>query len=140
MIIKIITETEPAYYLVKTEWKIDDIIEKIKEKTALYKLCLDNFDSDLKFEVEDADGNAVEVSVPNLVMDCLSSQIISLTQNKSEELTSNPMDLIREIQAKGFDDKDTAFEVYNLLMEKYNNIPANESRRLIYINDFYANI
>lgn len=33
-IIKRITEDEPAYYLVKTNWKITDVIEKIKERLS----------------------------------------------------------------------------------------------------------
>ena len=31
-VMKRVTEDEPAYYLVKTNWKISDVIEKIKER------------------------------------------------------------------------------------------------------------
>jgi DNA-binding response OmpR family regulator len=31
-IMKRVTEDEPAYYLVKTEWKLSDVIDKIKER------------------------------------------------------------------------------------------------------------
>ncbi len=27
-----ITETNPAYYLVKTDWKIEDVVEKVRER------------------------------------------------------------------------------------------------------------
>jgi len=33
-IMKRITEDEPAYYLVKTDWKISEVIEKIKERLS----------------------------------------------------------------------------------------------------------
>jgi len=33
-IMKRITENEPAYYLVKTDWKISEVIEKIKERLS----------------------------------------------------------------------------------------------------------
>lgn len=33
-IIKAITDNEPAYYLVKTDWKINDVVEKIKERLS----------------------------------------------------------------------------------------------------------
>lgn len=29
-----ITENEPAYYLVKSDWKIDDLVEKIRERLS----------------------------------------------------------------------------------------------------------
>ena len=29
-----VTKDEPAYYLVKTDWKISDVIEKIKERLS----------------------------------------------------------------------------------------------------------
>lgn len=31
-IVRRITEDEPAYYLVKTDWKISDVVEKIRER------------------------------------------------------------------------------------------------------------
>lgn len=30
-----VTETEPTYYLVKTDWKIEDVVEKIKDRMGL---------------------------------------------------------------------------------------------------------
>jgi len=36
-IMKRITEDEPAYYLVKTDWKISDVTEKIKERLSQAK-------------------------------------------------------------------------------------------------------
>jgi len=33
-IIKYITENEPAYYLVKTDWKMSSVIEKIRERLS----------------------------------------------------------------------------------------------------------
>lgn len=109
-------------------------IEEINKSTALYKLCIDNFDDELILSFDDADGNTEKVAVPDLVMDCLSGQIVSFNESQEQEITSNPLDLIREIQAKGFDDKDTAFEVYELLMDKYNKISdsqGNEDRKMI---------
>lgn len=29
-----ITEDEPAYYLVKSDWKIDDVVEKVRERLS----------------------------------------------------------------------------------------------------------
>lgn len=31
-IISSVTETEPSYYLVKSDWRIDDIVQKVKER------------------------------------------------------------------------------------------------------------
>ncbi len=33
-IIKAITKNEPAYYLVKSDWNLSDVVEKIKERLA----------------------------------------------------------------------------------------------------------
>lgn len=37
-IMKHITEDKPAYYLVKTDWKMSDVIEKIKERLSRPKI------------------------------------------------------------------------------------------------------
>ena len=31
-----VTETEPSYYLLKTDWKIEDIVAKVKERLGYY--------------------------------------------------------------------------------------------------------
>lgn len=36
-IMKIIAENEPTYYLLKVDWKIGDVIEKIKERLSQFK-------------------------------------------------------------------------------------------------------
>ena len=33
-IMKGITEDKPAYYLIKTQWTLDDVVEKVKERLA----------------------------------------------------------------------------------------------------------
>jgi hypothetical protein len=107
----------------------DEKVIELKKQTALYKLCLDNFGDENKIVTKDADGNETEVLVSSMVMECLSSQ---LSPQKIDEIVevSNPMDLIRDIQSKGLNDKDTALEVYDVLMEKYKNLPTNENRSM----------
>ena len=34
---KDVTETEPAYYLVKTDWTINDVVERVKERLNYVK-------------------------------------------------------------------------------------------------------
>jgi hypothetical protein len=98
-------------------------VKKLGEGTALYKLCVDNFDEDIK--VEDAEG--INVPVPNLVMDCLSSQISPSTV-ADVEVVRNPLDIIKEFQSKELNDLDTSLEVYDFLMAKYNLIPKSENK------------
>lgn len=98
-------------------------INELGKLTALYKLCVDNFTEEVT--IKDIDGN--KQSIPDLVMDCLKEQFSSLKQAEQVE-TRNPMDIIKEFQKKGFDDKDTALAVYDFLMDKYKLIPSGESR------------
>ena len=101
-------------------------IDQLRKSTALYKLCLDNFDQEIIITEKDAVGNEDTHELPYYVMNCLSEQIINLKVSDEKEVISNPLDLINEIQATVLDDKLTAQEVYNVLIKKYNELPNPE--------------
>ncbi len=102
-------------------------INELKKKTALYKLCLENFGDDNKVTFTDEQGHPTEVLVSDLIMDCLSSQIMPVIVEEKKD-GSNPLDLIKDIQLKGLNDKQTALEIYDILIAKYNSLPTNESK------------
>lgn len=119
--------------MITDEQKRNEAILRLRQNTLLYKLCVDNFSEDITLIEVDKDGNEDKVTIPDLVMNCLAGQIVSFKDTDEKEVTLNPLDLINEIQAKGFDDKDTALEIYDLLLEKYSKITTDkedESRRL----------
>ena len=110
--------------------------EKIKfianDKTALGKLCFDNFEHEMKFNFKTKFGDVVQETITQKVLDCLIGQLEISTQESTQEVVSNPLDLINEIKTKnGFDDKDTALEVYETLLIKYNSLKSGESKTLL---------
>ncbi|MBK7362960.1 MAG: hypothetical protein IPJ01_11750 [Micavibrio sp.] len=137
-------DTEGNFIKKNFEAEISDVImntkdaEELKEKinsvrinTALYKLCVDNFDVEVPLaKTDEDDDNDKDKTIPDFVMDCLQGQIVNIAKLGEVEATSNAIDLVNDLKKKFDRDDDVAYEVYRILWDRYQNIPKNESQRL----------
>jgi hypothetical protein len=105
-------------------------VERLSKQSALYKLCLDNFDSDIEVNMNPDSDTEVISNVPDLVLECLGGQLMTFSKEEKGVAESSPLDIIAEIRSKGFSARDAALEIGNLLDLKYEKIPENESRRM----------
>ena len=113
--------------------KMMERLMQVRKTTVLWKLVIDNYSEDQKVNMASSDEEENGVPVTDLVMDCLAGQLVSFNDASEQESKSNPLDLIHDIQQRGggaFTDKDVALEVYDLLIEKYNNIQIVENKRM----------
>jgi hypothetical protein len=91
---------------------------------------MDNFNHEDLFKFKTSTSEEVQETISQKVLQCLIGQIDILKQDVTEEVVSNPLDLINELKKQGFDDKDTALEVYDTLMKKYDSLKSGESKTL----------
>jgi len=128
-----LTKVSDALMITDTEVRKEKILE-LRRRTALWKLCVDNFDEETIIKEEDADGSINNTTIPALVMNCLAGQILDIKATEEKEISSNPLDLINEKLAMGLNDKEAAIEVYNVLMEKYNQLPNPQGSEIVDMN------
>lgn len=125
-----INDIADALNIVDKDMRKERIDFIAKNKTALGKMCVDNFNHEDLFKFKTSTGEEVQETISQKVLQCLIGQIDILKQDVTEEVVSNPLDLINEIKKQGFDDKDTALEVYDTLMKKYDSLKSGESKTL----------
>jgi hypothetical protein len=124
-----INDIADALNIVDKDMRQERINYIATNKTALGKMCKDNFNHEdiYKFMVN---GVQIEETISQKVLECLIAQVDVAKQDVSDEVVSNPLDLINEKKKQGFDDKDTALEVYDVLMQKYQSLKSGESKTL----------